>query len=128
MNSQILSLSGSTNLAPGSFRVGQELLRRPAHSGSVVASYTEGRWTAVATGYFRGEVLDVEPNFGASAGLYRNSGSENVGFNLNYRAGHGLTLYGNLRNALNRYYEESFGYPALKLNFTAGMKWALGRQ
>jgi hypothetical protein len=38
-----------------------------------------------------------------------------------------VTLYGNLRNALNQYYEEAFGYPALKLNFVAGMKWSLAR-
>ena len=49
------------------------------------------------------------------------------GINLNYSAGHGLTLYGNLRNVLNQYYEEAFGFPALKLNFVAGMKWSLAR-
>jgi hypothetical protein len=69
----------------------------------------------------------VEPNFGASAGLYRNPGYTDVGINLNYYAGRGLTLYGNLRNALNRYYEEAFGFPALKLNFVAGMKWTWAR-
>ena len=69
------------------------------------------------TGYFRGSVLDVEPNFGAFAGLYRNPGFTDVGINLNYHAGRGLTLYGNLRNALNRYYEEAFGFPALEAEF-----------
>jgi hypothetical protein len=38
--------------------------------------------------------------------------------------GRGLTAYGNLRNALNQSYEEVLGYPAPKLNFVAGMKWA----
>jgi outer membrane receptor protein involved in Fe transport len=123
----VLSLSGSTNLAPNNFKVGQELVRRPGHSGAIVATYTQGRWAANATAYIRGSVLDVEPNFGASAGLYRSPGFTDVGFNLNYNAGRGLTLYGNLRNALNRYYEEAFGFPALKLNFVAGMKFTLAK-
>jgi outer membrane receptor protein involved in Fe transport len=48
-----------------------------------------------------------------------------MGFNLNVRLGGGLTAYGNLRNALNQSYEEVLGYPAPKLNFVAGLKWAL---
>jgi outer membrane receptor protein involved in Fe transport len=39
--------------------------------------------------------------------------------------GRGLTAYGNLRNALNRHYEEVLGYPSPRLNFVAGMKWTL---
>jgi outer membrane receptor protein involved in Fe transport len=127
LKSEILSLRGSSNLAPNHFQVGQKLARRPAHSGSLVATFAAGRWSANVTGYFRGSVLDVEPNFGASAGFFRNPGYENIGVNLNYRAGRGLTLYGNLRNALNQEYEEAFGFPALKLNFIAGMKWTLAR-
>jgi outer membrane receptor protein involved in Fe transport len=127
LESEILSLEGSPNLAPNNFKVGQELARRPPHSGALVATFTEGRWSANVTGYFRGSALDVEPNLGASAGFFRNPGYANVGVNLNFRAGRGLTLYGSLRNALNQQYEEAFGFPALKLNFVAGMKWSLAR-
>jgi hypothetical protein len=38
-----------------------------------------------------------------------------------------VTAYGNLRNVLNRRYEEVFGYPSLKLNFVAGLKWTIAR-
>jgi outer membrane receptor protein involved in Fe transport len=65
----------------------------------------------------------VEPNWGASAGLFRNPGYVNVGLNLNYRLGRGVTVYGNLRNALNQRYEEVYGYPSLRLNFVSGMKF-----
>ena len=41
--------------------------------------------------------------------------------------GRGVTMYGNLRNALNRHYEEVFGYPSPRLNFVAGLKWTLSR-
>jgi hypothetical protein len=38
-----------------------------------------------------------------------------------------VTAYGNLRNALNRQYEEVFGYPSPKLNFVTGLKWTIAR-
>ena len=126
LKSQILSLDGSSGLAPAYFRVGQQLLRRPEHSGTLVGSYARGRVSANVTGYYRGNVLDVEPNWGASAGLFRNPGYVNAGFNLNYRAAPGVTVYGNLRNAFNRRYEEVYGYPAPQLNFVAGMKFSVG--
>ena len=120
---RILSLDGSATAAPPPFSVGQELVRRPTDSGSVVATFTRGRVTADLNGYFRGSVLDVEPSYGATNGLFRNPGYANVGVNLNYALGHGLNAYGNLRNALNRRYEEVFGYPSPLLNFTAGLRW-----
>jgi outer membrane receptor protein involved in Fe transport len=127
LKSEILSLNGSANLAPAPFQVGQELLRRPADSGAAVATFTRGKAAVDLTGYFRGSVLDVEPAYGATNGLYRNPGYANVGININYALGRGLTAYGNLRNALNRHYEEVLGYPSLRLNFVAGMKWTLSK-
>jgi outer membrane receptor protein involved in Fe transport len=127
LKSEILSLNGSANLAPAPFQVGQELLRRPANSGAVVAAFTRGKVTADVTGYFRGSVLDVEPAYGATNGLYQNPGYANVGININYALGRGLTAYGALRNALNEHYEEVFGFPSLRLNFVAGVKWTLSK-
>jgi len=127
LQSEILSLDGSSGVAQAYFRVGQHLLRRPAHSGTLVSTWRHGRLSANLTGYWRGETLDVEPNLGASAGLFRNPGYFNMGINLNCRVASNVTVYGNLRNALNRRYEESFGYPAPLLNFVAGMKFTFER-
>jgi outer membrane receptor protein involved in Fe transport len=127
LETRILSLDGSSNQAPLPFAVGQQLTRRPEHSGNVVATFTRGRLAAGLSGYFRGRTLYEEPNFGASNGLFWNSGFANVGANLNYTLGRGVTAYGNLRNALNRQYEEVFGFPSPKLNFVAGLKWTIGR-
>jgi outer membrane receptor protein involved in Fe transport len=124
---EILEIHGSGGLAPRPFSVGQDLIRRPADSGSVVTTFQRGKVTANVTGYFRGSTLDVEPGLGATNGLFRNPGFANVGINLNYSLGHGVTAYGNLRNALNRRYEEVLGYPSPKLNFLAGMRWTMGR-
>ena len=107
--------------------MGQQLTRRPEHSGNVVATFVRGRVTANATGYFRGRTLYEEPSFGASSGLFWNPGFANAGVNVNYALGRGVTAYGNLRNALNRRYEEVFGFPSPRLNFVAGLKWNLAR-
>jgi outer membrane receptor protein involved in Fe transport len=125
LDSETLSLNGSTGLAPLYFSVGQELLRRPANSGSLVSTFTHGRYSANVTGFLRGSDLDVDPTYGASAGLFRDPGFADFGVNLNIRLGAGLTAYGNLRNVLNKYYEEVLGYPSPKLNFVAGLKWSL---
>jgi len=123
LESEILSLNGSTGLAPKYFAVGQPLQRRPRHSGTMVATFSRGKFSANVTGYFRGKDLDVEPNFGPSAGLFYNPSYANIGLNVNYALSHGVTLYGNLRNALDRHYEEAFGFPSPLLNFVSGVKW-----
>lgn len=125
--SEILSLSGSTNLAPQYFVVGQPLARRPRNSGTMVATFSRGRVSANVTGYFRGKDLDVEPNYGAFAGVFYNPGFANFGLNVNYALTRGVTVYGNLRNALNWHYEEAFGFPSARLNYVSGVKWTFSR-
>ncbi|MBZ5596419.1 MAG: TonB-dependent receptor [Acidobacteriia bacterium] len=123
LDSEILSLRGSTNLAPQYFVVGQPLARRPRHSGTMVATFSRGKLSANATGYFRGKALDVEPNYGPAYGVFYNPGFANFGLNVNYALTRGVTLYGNLRNALNWRYEEALGFPSPLLNFVSGVKW-----
>ncbi len=125
LKTRILSLDGSTGLAPTPFAVGQPLTRRPENSGSFVATFTRGRLAADVTGYFRGRTLFEEPGLGASNGLFWDPGYSNIGFNLNYTFPRHLTIYGNLRNALNQHYEEVFGFPSLRINFVTGLKWRL---
>jgi outer membrane cobalamin receptor len=123
LDSEILSLNGSTGLAPKYFAVGQPLQRRPRNSGTMVATFSRGKFSADISGYFRGRELDVEPNFGPAYGLFYNPGYANIGLNVNYALGHGVTAYGNLRNGLNQHYEEAFGFPSPLLNFVSGLKW-----
>jgi outer membrane receptor protein involved in Fe transport len=125
LETRILSLDGSTGLAPRFFTVGQPLTRRPKQAGTLVATFTRRRLTGDLTGYFRGKTLYEEPSFGASNGFFWNPGFANIGLNLNYDLGGGVTAYGNLRNAFNQHYEEVFGFPSPRLNFVAGVKWRL---
>ncbi|MDQ6679057.1 MAG: TonB-dependent receptor, partial [Acidobacteriota bacterium] len=127
LDTAVLALNGSDSLVQAFYTLGQQLPRRPKHSGALVSSFQFRRVSANITGYFRGEILDVEPNYGTSGGFYRNTGFQNIGFNLNYHLDHGFTVYGYLRNALDQRYEELLGYPSPLLNFTAGVKWSFPR-
>ncbi len=113
--------------APAPFQVGQQLIRRPPGSGSLLASVRRGRISANLTGEFRSSVLDVEPAYGATNGLFNNPGYANMGLNVNYALGGGVTAYASLRNALDWHYEEALGYPSPIRNFAVGMKWALSK-
>jgi outer membrane cobalamin receptor len=127
LESAVLSLKGSSTLVQEYYYLGQPLLREPKQSASAVVNFQHNRFGVNLVGYFRGHDLDVEPNYGASEGLYRSAGYVTAGINVNYRVRGNLTAYANLRNALDRRYEEIYGYPAPLLNVVAGLKWSLAR-
>jgi outer membrane cobalamin receptor len=127
LETEVLSLNGGIGLVQQYFYLGQPLLRQPKHSGSAVVNLHYKRVDGNLTGYFRGADLDVEPNYGAFGGLFRSGGYVNAGINVNYRVRGNLTAYANLRNALDRHYEEIYGFPAPYLNVVAGLKWSLAR-
>lgn len=123
LDSAVLSLDRSLNSVQNFFRLGQQLLRRPRHSGSYLAVWQNKRISAETGVIMRGQMLDSEPNFGLSAGQYPNP------FYVTFNAGAQFQLRGNawltvkMSNILDRTYEESLGFPALGRNFTIGMKW-----
>ncbi|MGD0920175.1 MAG: TonB-dependent receptor [Terriglobia bacterium] len=123
LNSSILALDGTT-LTQFPFEVGQSLLRRPRNSAAFNATWQRGRLMFNLNGFWRSKVLDVEPNFGAYGGLFANKGYLLANTGFTYRLPRGLEIYGRLNNFLGRKYEDSFGYPALRLNFLAGIKFA----
>jgi outer membrane cobalamin receptor len=127
LETSLLSLNGGNGLVQQYYYVGQPLIRRPKQSGSAVATLHYKRLDANLIAHVRGRDLDVEPNVGAFGGLYWDTGFVNAGINLNYRVRGNLTAYVNLSNALNRHYEEIYGFPAPLMNVVAGMKWSLAR-
>jgi outer membrane receptor protein involved in Fe transport len=102
---------------------GQPLLRRPKHSGTVSLSYLGTRWG----GNLGGSFVDRRPD------------SDFLGFGIDHAAGYvradlggwyavrpRLTAYVNVENALDRRYNEVVGYPALPINFRAGLRFRIG--
>jgi len=128
LGTAILSLDGST-LVQAPFHVGQELYRRPKNSGGFNITWQRGRLTLNSNAYLRGQTLDLEPNDGVYACsfglpcLFPDKGYAVLNGGFSYRLTHGLEIYGHLNNLLDRKYEEVLGYPALPLNFLAGVKF-----
>jgi outer membrane receptor protein involved in Fe transport len=129
LDSSILALEGASQ-ANAPFEVGQQLVRRPRHSASYSITWKHRNLTLNTNAYIRGAVLDVDPSFGLSACSYGmqcffiNHGYTHADAGFSYRLPQGVEIYGRLNNFLNQKYEEVFGYPALRLNFMAGMKFS----
>jgi vitamin B12 transporter len=105
------------------FNPGQPLLRRPKHSATTLLSYLGSRWGANLGGSFVGRRSDSDfDNFGLdhAAGYVR---ADLGGWYAVHRR---VTLYVNVENALDRRYNEVVGYPALPINFRAGMRFRIG--
>lgn len=105
------------------YNPGQPLLRRPKHSATVLLSYLGSRWGSNLATSFVG----------------RRSDSDFLGLGINHAAGYvradlggwyavtsRVTTYLNVENALNRRYNEVVGYPALPINFRAGVRFRIG--
>ena len=105
------------------YNPGSPLLRRPKHSATASLSYLGTRWGGSLGGSFVGPRPD----------------SDFLGFRIDHAAGYvrvdlggwyavrpRVTLYANVENALDRRYNEVVGYPALPVNFRAGMRFRIG--
>ncbi|MDT8070412.1 MAG: TonB-dependent receptor [Terriglobia bacterium] len=111
--------------ASGPLAQGNPLLRRPRHSGNLLVSYTRHRFGGTLGGTFLGrrfdsDFLGLEPPITYTAGYAR--------FDLGawYEFHPRITAYANFENFLNRKYEDVAGYPGLKANFRAGLRFRLG--
>lgn len=102
---------------------GAPLLRRPKHSGSLLLHYLGNRWAA---------------NLGGSC-VGRRADSDFLGFGIDHAPGYArvdlggwyaihprVTAYVNVENALDKQYQEVAGYPALGINFRAGLRFRIG--
>jgi outer membrane receptor protein involved in Fe transport len=128
VDTTILALDGST-LVQAPFSVGQELLNRPKHSGGIQVTWQRDRLMLNSNAYFRGQALNLEPNDGVYACeldlpcLFPGKGYAVWNGGFSYRLVRGLEIYGHVNNLLDKKYEEVLGYPALPLNFLAGVKF-----
>jgi vitamin B12 transporter len=111
---RIVSSNSPTSLVYG---VGQELARRPNHSGSVSLSLTPKHWYFEAGAYLVGERQDTD-----AYGVSRNPGYQNVWASGSYRINRHVSPFLRLENLLNQSYEEALGYSALSRGIRGGVK------
>ena len=125
LKSEVLSLDGAPGQAPTAFSVGQPLLRRPAHSGAYRATWhlKRLRLTLNTGAVWRSETLDSDPILGPSGGLFLNPGYVRPDLGAEIALSPQVALYGRLYNFSDSRYEEALGFPALRRNFVAGLKF-----
>lgn len=126
LDTEILAVNGSSS-AQTPYSVGDALLRRPRHSGSLDASWTHGQAAAFAQLQVRGETRDAEPAFGPTGGLYDNPGFTVVNLGGSWRPVRAVEIFARALNLFDREYEEVLGYPAPGRTAYVGARFAVGR-
>jgi outer membrane cobalamin receptor len=105
------------------YNPGQPLLRRPKHSATELLSYLGHRWGGNLGGSFVGRRADSDFD---GFGLDHAAGYVRVDLGGWYAVHRRVTAYVNVSNALDRRYNEVVGYPALPVNFRAGVRVRIG--
>jgi len=108
------------------YGVGAPLLRRPKHAGTALFTYVRPRFGATIGAVAVGRRPDSDFLFGYISPIYYAAGYARVDLGGWYNVTHHVTAYANVGNALNNHYNEVLGYPALKANFRAGLRFRLG--
>ena len=89
-------------------------------------SYFAGRWGASLAGTFVGRRPDSDFTFGVVPPVNHTAGYARLDPGAWYALNRTVTVYLNVENALNKHYQEVVGYPALAVNFRAGMRFRIG--
>lgn len=120
---------GSGKLIPNR-DVGFSLLRRPRHSGTMNVAWIGDRFEVNLDGFFVGRRRDLDPvtfaRFLPNGQPLFNDAYQRVDLAGTYRFTSRVAMFARIENLLNQEYEEVLGYPAYKLNFSAGMKFRIG--
>ncbi len=102
---------------------GQPLLRRPKHSATALFSYLGTKWSTNVGASFVGWRTDSDFD---GFGVQHSPGYVRVDLGGWYAWTSRITTYLNIENATNKFYEEVVGYPALGINFRAGIRFRIG--
>jgi outer membrane receptor protein involved in Fe transport len=125
LDTEVLGLDEQPSAGFGPYKVGEPLVRRPRHQAFGEVAWTRDRGTAFVTIGGRGRMLDLEPNYVSS--LFTNPGYAAVSFGGSFTLARHVELFGRVMNALNREYEEAFGFPTLGRRASVGVRIAAGR-
>lgn len=101
---------------------GQELVRRPAHSGSFSLGYEAGPATAFLVISHTGSRVDVTDIF--PYGVVRNAAFTTADVVVHYARG-GWRPFVKVENVTGTEYEEAFGYPSPGRRLLAGIRYGI---
>jgi vitamin B12 transporter len=110
--------------------VGLPLLRRPRNSGAINFAWIGEKLDVNLDGFFVGKRRDLDPvtfsRFDAAGNPIHNNSYTKVDLAGTYRVKSFVTIFARVENLFNQDYEEVLGYPAYRLNFSAGMRFRIG--
>lgn len=127
LDTAILAVDRGNGQAPPPFSPGDALVRRPPHQGAVDVTFERGIVKTHAMVEARGHVLDVEPSFGATAGLFRAPGYTVTQVDASVGMPGGLEVFARIANLFDRQYEGTFGFPAPGRSTMVGVRVAARR-
>jgi outer membrane cobalamin receptor len=121
-DSKVLKAPNATDpaLVPGN-----RLFKRPLHSANLIANASFHRMNWNLAGYYVGRETDSD-----FLGLGITSDPSYVVWDLanSIDLSHGFSTVAAVNNLFNRHYEIAVGYPALRLNYRLGLKYAWGKE
>jgi vitamin B12 transporter len=137
---EALSASRASNpafvgVAIGAFSplVGERPFRRPANSGTLFVSYTNGSAAVALSAYFAGKRDDstfLSDEFLGNSLLLPNQdldpAYQKVDLSASYLVHPQLKVYTSIENLLDKEYEAAFGYPSLPFTIRAGVTVRFG--
>jgi vitamin B12 transporter len=110
--------------------LGLPLLRRPRHSGAFEASWIDQRFDMTIDGSIVGRRRDFIPfpfaKFDVSGKPIFSSGYARINAAGSYHLNNSVSLFARVENVLNQDYQEVLGFPAYRLNFSAGVRVRVG--
>jgi outer membrane cobalamin receptor len=110
---------------PSYDQVGSPLLLRPKHSGNVLVSYSRPKYGVTLAGTFMGRRADSDFFF-LPVPLTALAGYARFDAGGWYAIKRYVTAYAKVENLLNQHYEDALGYPGLRANFRAGLRFSVG--
>jgi outer membrane receptor protein involved in Fe transport len=110
--------------------LGLPLLRRPKHSGSFDLSWIDQRYDLTLDGLLVGKRRDFIPfpftKFDVNGQPVFNEGYARLNLAGSYRPTKWVDVFARIENLINQDYQEVLGFPAYRLNFTAGLRFRIG--
>jgi len=111
-------------------QIGLPLLRRPRHAGTLEASWVSERFDITLDGSLVGRRRDFDPvtgaRFDAQGRVIFNDSYAKLNLSGAVRVNRQVTAFARVENLLNQEYQEVLGYPAYRLNFSAGLRVRVG--
>lgn len=110
--------------------LGLPLLRRPRHSGAFEVSWIDQKFDLTLDGSLVGKRRDFIPfpftKFDFAGNPIFADGYEKLNLSGAYHLTNSLNLFARVENLLNQDYQEVLGFPAYRLNFSAGLRIRIG--